>query len=585
MSASLVAKLQLDIAGYQAALARSDADLAKWKERSTRNVNAVGEAHANLARNAGGGGGNRGLANAAMQAQDIAVQLQMGTAESIILGQQGSQLLSAFGAGGAIAGGALAIGAAFHTVRENAVQAFQDILKKSQELNANSALLVQGTNASNLAENLAHVRELTTEINAALKNVTPSAETGFAGHLNEMKMWLLNGGNPREQQAKLMEQQAAAAEIQGRMVDQALVASKKALDVENLRAAGRMKEADELARAIKLDEELARIDAMRIQEWAKDVFKKQASERSAAEAKQEQNADDDAQAKKLEAAEKRLSDEKLKAAEEQMTLEERIAAVQQQIAQVKPARQETFSILKAETEKVELQAKLNRLLDEQSTKIQQATMEIEKEIQAEYRLAEAERKVVAEKQKQRNATRESLMADMEELRMRARGNDKGADKLERERRIAEQAAQIQKETGASPEQALKLARERAALEDRIERRQNGEGSHIGGVRNKKMMDDLDSGISGFHRNQMKRPLKPGEKPPPGYGPGDLVPVHPNDLASRGRKPGRMMGGENEGALSDRAARNAAMQDARETRDTSNRDIAEKIYMLLQQTLT
>ena len=44
----------------------------------------------------------------AMQAQDIAVQAQMGTNAMQIFAQQGSQVLSIFGPGGAIAGGRVA---------------------------------------------------------------------------------------------------------------------------------------------------------------------------------------------------------------------------------------------------------------------------------------------------------------------------------------------------------------------------------------------------------------------------------------------------------------------------------------------
>lgn len=52
----------------------------------------------------------RGVAqNLGWQMQDIAVQAQMGTNAFIILGQQGSQILSSFGAAGAIAGAGLAV--------------------------------------------------------------------------------------------------------------------------------------------------------------------------------------------------------------------------------------------------------------------------------------------------------------------------------------------------------------------------------------------------------------------------------------------------------------------------------------------
>ena len=57
----------------------------------------------------GKGGARLGIGMAAMQMQDIAVQMQMGTSASIIAAQQGSQMLSAFGAAGAIGGGGSAL--------------------------------------------------------------------------------------------------------------------------------------------------------------------------------------------------------------------------------------------------------------------------------------------------------------------------------------------------------------------------------------------------------------------------------------------------------------------------------------------
>lgn len=44
------------------------------------------------------------------QMQDVAVQWQMGTSPFVILSQQGSQILSIFGAGGALAGALVSIG-------------------------------------------------------------------------------------------------------------------------------------------------------------------------------------------------------------------------------------------------------------------------------------------------------------------------------------------------------------------------------------------------------------------------------------------------------------------------------------------
>lgn len=54
------------------------------------------------------------IGGASLQVQDIAVQLQAGASATTIIAQQGSQIASAFGAGGAILGGVIAIGAALY---------------------------------------------------------------------------------------------------------------------------------------------------------------------------------------------------------------------------------------------------------------------------------------------------------------------------------------------------------------------------------------------------------------------------------------------------------------------------------------
>ena len=74
--------------------------------------------------------------NLGFQLQDVAVQAQMGTNALVILGQQGSQVLSSFGATGAIAGAFVAIGAALSGVlltalndTDNAVEELDESIK------------------------------------------------------------------------------------------------------------------------------------------------------------------------------------------------------------------------------------------------------------------------------------------------------------------------------------------------------------------------------------------------------------------------------------------------------------------------
>lgn len=80
----------------------------------------------------------RGVAqNLGWQLQDTAVQLQMGTSAFVVLSQQGSQLASAFGPGGAVVGALIAVGGAmagvaFETLKTN--KEIDELIKKQEEL-------------------------------------------------------------------------------------------------------------------------------------------------------------------------------------------------------------------------------------------------------------------------------------------------------------------------------------------------------------------------------------------------------------------------------------------------------------------
>ena len=81
------------------------------------------------------------------QVQDVAVQLQGGQSALLVLGQQGSQVASIFGPGGAIIGAFLAVGAAAATALIPALMKGQKAAKEAEEANkrlADSYELVAG---------------------------------------------------------------------------------------------------------------------------------------------------------------------------------------------------------------------------------------------------------------------------------------------------------------------------------------------------------------------------------------------------------------------------------------------------------
>jgi hypothetical protein len=221
--------------------------------------------------NKASGGFTRNLGGAAMQFQDIAVQLQMGTKASIVFAQQGSQLLSVFGAGGAIAGGAIAIGGALYTMGEASREAFEKATRGADEFAKNSSLIIQTTNAENLSGNLALVRQQFEELAAEREKLNTYMGTVAA---------YIGGGNPTDRRDALLERMQEMSGISTQMADQALSQSKQELEVLRLRAKGRADEADEMQRQIDLARKLASIDGMRLQDWQKNILKSQAVEKS-----------------------------------------------------------------------------------------------------------------------------------------------------------------------------------------------------------------------------------------------------------------------------------------------------------------
>ena len=76
-----------------------------------------------------------GFGQVGHQIQDISIQAQMGTNSLIILGQQGSQIASLFGGGGAMIGAFIAVGAAIYTyLNAESVEAQKKIKKLKDEM-------------------------------------------------------------------------------------------------------------------------------------------------------------------------------------------------------------------------------------------------------------------------------------------------------------------------------------------------------------------------------------------------------------------------------------------------------------------
>ena len=94
-----------------------------------------------------------GLGQVGHQIQDVSVQLQMGTNAMIVLGQQGSQVVSLFGGGGAVIGAFISVGAAIYTyLNASSVEAQKAINGMKDEM---SDTALKATEMSDAMRNLA----------------------------------------------------------------------------------------------------------------------------------------------------------------------------------------------------------------------------------------------------------------------------------------------------------------------------------------------------------------------------------------------------------------------------------------------
>ncbi|WP_395739292.1 hypothetical protein [Prosthecobacter sp.] len=469
-------------------------------------------------------------------------------------------MLSSFGTGGAIAGGVIAIGAAFFTMGQKASEAFNNAKSEAAKLDAELAQIAAGT--------LPEMEGGIIKIDAATKHWTDELQnlSGLAIGANIADIFGGPGVEERIQLAADMLNKLGTQRVT--MANNMLDLSQKELAIEVARANNEEDKADYLQRELDLAREYAKIQNLPLPRNVRKELQDNAYNKDFAKAQQEQNKKDEAAAKKAEAAaqakakkienaQERLAEAKKESSMEEMTREEKIAALRQEMADIQPDKNDELSKIEAETKRLEIQKEISRLVKEDK-----------KEKEAASKNAADEARKVAEQSKKRNYERELFASELEVLRRRAAGQDKHADNLEREIRIEAQARKIHEATRWSIEQSRKSARKAADLEDKIERRRSGKAAHIGGVKNRHYMpgadpNKTDHGLDQFYRNQRKRELRPGEKPPPGVKPGGLVPEFDDSLSGRGRadRRGRWMGGSDPGSIAWRASEAVNNKDA------------------------
>ena len=205
------------------------------------------------------GSGNRAMGQMAMQVQDVVVQLQMGTKWTTVMTQQGSQMLSAFGTGGAIAGGFLAIGGAAYQMGTQAVEAFEAAKKASAEFEASLMRTLVVSSPDQLIGEWETFSKTIEDINRRLSGGSTAMEAASD---------LLATMSPDVSAQDLVDQRARTradavqgiASIEARLVQ----LSEQQARIAELRAANRKDEADELERQLKLSQEIVKIQSTKL---------------------------------------------------------------------------------------------------------------------------------------------------------------------------------------------------------------------------------------------------------------------------------------------------------------------------------
>lgn len=246
--------------GYDGAeLNRGLADAERRITTSSRTIER------NMARTATrSSGAMRNLGGASMQVQDIAVQLQMGTRLSTVVAQQGSQMLSAFGPAGAIAGGLVAIGGAFVMMGQNAKKAFDDSKLAAQEFDAEFKKVMISGDASLMSSQLEKVQ---LNLQGATKDLQDLQGTFSLGaNISD----IFGGPSVEERINAAGEAMSRSAEQYGKLVTRTLEVSEREVEIASLRSEGREQEAAQMERSAALAREIARIESQKIPMYAKE---------------------------------------------------------------------------------------------------------------------------------------------------------------------------------------------------------------------------------------------------------------------------------------------------------------------------
>jgi hypothetical protein len=219
------------------------------------------------------GGLMRSLGGVSMQVQDIAVQLQMGTQASTVLAQQGSQLLSAFGAGGAIAGGVIAIGGAFLAMADNSRRAFNEAARGHDDLMSRFQRGFLG-GAGDVAEQTAIVTQQVDKLASKIRDIW--ADRSAADVIAET----FGGPSFDDKVNQMAYQQEDLETLQKRADNEIIARGAQELQIIKAQIAGEKEKAAILQHQLNLMREEEKINASAASPAAKNVMMNLARARS-----------------------------------------------------------------------------------------------------------------------------------------------------------------------------------------------------------------------------------------------------------------------------------------------------------------
>jgi hypothetical protein len=251
--------LRLNDSGFTGPVERSGRAMDGFQKRAL-------DAEKALARN------RAQMGQMAMQMQDVIVQLQGGTKWTTVFAQQGSQMLSAFGPVGMVAGGFAALGGAIFAAGQQAKAAFDVSREATRGFHSDLQALIATASDGELVKSLKAYQSEHAKAQKTLAGVFDWKQV-----LGDQISWL--GGGPsieeKYKQNGLVMQQAAQA--QATILARITQSSEEDLRITVLRATGQNDVADAIKRQIDLKQTLAKIDAMPVPSSVKDQLKSNAS--------------------------------------------------------------------------------------------------------------------------------------------------------------------------------------------------------------------------------------------------------------------------------------------------------------------